>query len=96
MLRACGRHTREGRADPGNHTLCLIIDSSRPAGARVTGSYKTNRHHGRHDCAVGTRRQVVPVTLEVRSPHEDLVPCETQIAAAGRVPMGHEASHGMR
>ena len=55
ILRACGRHTRSGRAASGRYTLCLLIDPSRPAEARVTGSYKTSHQRGRYACRGAAR-----------------------------------------
>lgn len=54
-VRTCGRHTRNGRADRGRYTLCLLIEPERPAGQRVTGSYKTTAARGRHDCRGAAR-----------------------------------------
>jgi len=49
-IHTCGRHTRDGRADPGPYTLCLLINPRLPTGDRVIGSYKTSTLRGRHEC----------------------------------------------
>jgi hypothetical protein len=52
---ACGRRTTQARRGVRD-TLCLLIDPSRPADKRVTGSYRTNAKHRRRACR-GTARQ---------------------------------------
>ncbi len=50
VYRVCGTHLRPGGGDPGRYELCLLIDSERPRGDRVTGGFKLSAARGRHDC----------------------------------------------